>query len=525
MRLGTSLAAPSLPSAAASPADTLSTASAEKTASAKKPAKNGGNSHSIPPAADTAEYVWPLGVVAGLPASAAAATSSPKSAAERSEVTVGSAGDHPAVQQLLSAVFQAPSRDEFSASLEDPFYEPCDRVLLKRGPQLLGHAHVASRVVRFDGDDLPASLLYRTAVLPEHRGRGHGRRLLDRVDDVMRSEGSLLGLLTTRVPHFFRRNDWVVCMRHSHASVGTRDLLAQLSARGFAPHEADDTLNIRPWRHVELPSLVRLYDDRLRRASGPLQRTEAYWRWLVGRQAAETIFVALAGPKRFDFDFHDDSIVGYVVVKDDRILELVASPRHPGTAERLLARACGDAIERDHHVVRLHLAPDDGLWPVVEEAEGLLQRGEACQGEVSMVKLLDPPAFLQRLLPKLDVRLEAAPTRGPAARSPECSGVGASVGTARSLKLPLELGLIVNQWRTRLSLSRRGVRLMNTTPGKTWLKLNPADFTRLLLGHLDLTDAETLSRIQSSSPTAVAAAAALFPQLPLWRPPLDDLLV
>src|SRR5688572_19743258 len=37
------------------------------------------------------------------------------------------AGDHHSVHQFLMAVFQGPCRDTFLASLDDPFYEPCDR--------------------------------------------------------------------------------------------------------------------------------------------------------------------------------------------------------------------------------------------------------------------------------------------------------------------------------------------------------------------------------------------------------------
>lgn len=508
MRPGSSVG-PSFPSSAASLADRLSTdnrASANHTSANHTAAKPKSATGAIPEAS-LDEYVWPLGVVAGVPPEPVGkSTRSAGEPRDPCEVAPASAGDHPAIQQLLSAVFHAPSREEFSASLEDPLYEPCDRIVLKRGPQLLGHVHLAQRAMRFQGESLPVSALHRLAVLPEFRNRGYGLRLLSQVDAAMKAEGSVLGLLTTRAPHFFRRKDWVVCMRHSHAVVGARDLLAQLSARGFAPHGADDTINIRPWRHVELPSLVRLYAEETAAAFGPYERTEAYWRWLVGRQAAENIFVALAGPKRFDFDFHDDSIVGYVIQRDDRIVELVASAQHPGTAERLLARACGESIERDHHVVRLHLAPSDPLWRIVEGAEGELHRSEASQGEVTMVKLLDPEGFLHRLLPTLHDRAAAAQQAG-------------------RLRRPLELGIVVGEHRLRLSISQRSAKVSRGAPGRSWIQLSKADFTRMLLGHLDLAEAADAGRVKSSTRPTLEAAAALFPRLPLWHPPLDDMLV
>src|SRR5262245_36589901 len=59
------------------------------------------------------------------------------------------AGDHPAVHQLLSAVFHAPSRDAFYSSLDDPFYEPRDRLLVKRGQRIVAHLHLTKRVMHF----------------------------------------------------------------------------------------------------------------------------------------------------------------------------------------------------------------------------------------------------------------------------------------------------------------------------------------------------------------------------------------
>lgn len=433
-------------------------------------------------------YVWPLGVSA-LPVDAV-------------QCGPAGAGDHAAVHQLLTAVFQGPSKDDFSAALEDPFYEPCDRLVVKRGSQVLSHVHLAQRSMRFGDLTFPATLVYRLATLPEYRGRGYATRLLDAAVGPMTDDGAVLALLTTRAPHFFRRSGWVVCMRHSHAFVGARDLLAQLSARGFAPHGPNDAINIRPWRHVELPSLVRLYQEHTARSFGPLERTEAYWRWLVNRQGTDGIFVALAGPKRFDFDFDDASIVGYCLQRDDRIVELVASPKHPGVKERLLSRACGEAIEHDDHIVRLDLSPTDPLWNVVAAAGGRMHRDEVSGGEVTMVKLLDPVGFLRRLLPTLHARAQSG-----------------------GLRRPTELGLVVDDLRLRVIATRRSVKVQKGPPGRALLKLSSADFTRLLLGHLDVPVAAAEKRVKASNRIAVELAAVLFPRLPLWHPPMDDLLV
>src|SRR5690348_353857 len=95
-----------------------------------------GVSHAPSGAADG--YVWPLGVAA-LPIDAV-------------QCGPAGAGDHAAIHQLLTAVFQGPSKDDFSASLEDPFYEPCDRLVVKRGSQVLAHLHLAARTMQFGGE-------------------------------------------------------------------------------------------------------------------------------------------------------------------------------------------------------------------------------------------------------------------------------------------------------------------------------------------------------------------------------------
>ena len=59
--------------------------------------------------------------------------------------------------------------------------------------------------------------------------------------------------------------------------------------------------------------------------------------------------------------------------------------------------------------------------------------------------------------------------------------------------------------------------------GRSYLRLNVADFTRLVLGQLDWDRALEESRVVPSTGLAADAARVLFPPLPFWRPMLDDL--
>ena len=58
---------------------------------------------------------------------------------------------------------------------------------------------------------------------------------------------------------------------------------------------------------------------------------------------------------------------------------------------------------------------------------------------------------------------------------------------------------------------------------KVLLVEDDPDFTRLVLGHLDWDQALSDGRMQPSTNIALCAGRALFPTLPLWFPPFDNL--
>ena len=91
------------------------------------------------------------------------------------------------------------------------------------------------------------------------------------------------------------------------------------------------------------------------------------------------------------------------------------------------------------------------------------------------------------------------------------------------LPRPLELGLSVDGQKYLLEITRQGTRAVSHRLGRSYLKLNVADFTRLLLGQLDWPRALSEGRVEASTGLAQEAAPVLFPRLPLWRPPWDDL--
>jgi len=413
-------------------------------------------------------------------------------------VAVGSAGDHLAVQHLLTSIFQGPSRDEFSGLLDDPFYEPRHRLLVQRGDQTVSHLLLSKRVMQLGSLSFPTDCVSWLGTLPEFRNQGFATRLVRAAEESMHRDGAVLGVLKTSSPHFFRRFGWALCGRHSQAQAGTRDLLAQLSATGLAPGQS--TVGIRPWRQVELPALMRLYNQRMAGRAGHVERTEAYWRWLVSRKCFERLYVAVDGQDNFDLEDDPAKIVGYLILREDRVLELVAADSHPHVARELLARACSEAIERDYNMVTLHAPPDDPLFETFEVAGGALQNAESHQGEVYMARLMNPTGFLKLLCPELHMRADKA-----------------------KMTRPCELGLLLDGVKYRLIVSRRSVKLARNKIGRSYLACSLANFTRLVLGHFDVEEAIAAGRLRSSTQLATDTARVLFPQLPLWRPPLDEI--
>jgi predicted N-acetyltransferase YhbS len=417
----------------------------------------------------------------------------------RLPVVPAGAGDHPAIFHFLTALFQEPSRAEFKASIEDPFYEPRDRLLIHRGRRLVAHAHATHRTMQFAGLQLPVAGLDWLGVLSESRGQGIGRHLLLAAEKQMAAGGALVGLLRTRIPHFFRRTGWAVCGRHSFSRATARSLLARLLDCGLHQRRPRG-LHVRPWRRWELGAVLRIYHRNLAHACGSLERSEAYWQWLLRRQAYDQLYVALEGPDLLDLEETSTRVVGYAAIHGERIVELQTAGDHPRAAGELLARTCGDAIEHDRHCVQLDAPPGNPLHALFLEAGGIHHHHEADRGEVYMARLLDPLGLLRRLGEEF---LRRADTAG--------------------LPRPLDLGLLVDGRKYQVELARDAVKVTGQKIGRSYLSLNVADFTRLVLGELDWDRAKAEGRLEVSTQIAEEAGRILFPEQPLWYPPFDHL--
>jgi len=423
---------------------------------------------------------------------------------KRSRVIRARAGDHPAIHKLLLAVFHGPSSAEFHALHDEPSYEPTDRLLIMRRTRVLAHVHVTKRVLHFDTLRIPVAGLLHLATLPEHRSKGHATALLEEAERQMAADGAVMGMLRTTIPRFFQRAGWAVCGRHCYSTASARGILSYLEALRASDEKIyvrpRRPLNIRLWRHVEQDALVRLHAENAARRHGTFHRTYAQWRWLISRKAYDRIYVAINGRDNFPLKEAARRIVGYAVTREGRILELITSRRHPSASRELLARICADAMERNDPRISFDGPPDDPLHGVIEAAGGRHCRCEADRDEVFMAKLLDPVGFINLLCPVLHARAvkAAAPER-------------------------CELGLAMAGRKHCLAFTKRRVELKSGKLGRSYLTLEEGELTQLLTGHLNVAEAVAAGQIEASTQIALDIARKVFPQMPTWHPPLDDL--
>ena len=421
--------------------------------------------------------------------------------------TPASPADRTLIHAFLVSIFQQPSSAEFHAQTEDPLYEWTDRLLVKRGSQIVSHLRLTNHEMQFGELPLPFASIHDLATLPEYRGRGCANELLRVADEQMFAGGALFGVLHTHHPEWFAQRGWVVFGGHSYSEAGARDILSKLNDQTtrrptswIVDESSKPALNIRLWRHVEEAALHRLYAENTAGSFGPLVRSEAHWRWLIGRHGYDRIYVAIDGPDKLELDEQLKPIVGYAAVKDGRILELMTSASCPEAAAQLLGRACGDAIEGDHHPVRLDAPRDHSLHRLLAEAGGQFHGGLSAQGMVWMVKLLDPIGLLRRLGPLFHRRAKQA-----------------------QMSLPSELGIQFDNEKLRIVLSRRTTRIDSGKLGRSYLCMRRKQLAQLLLGHLDVSEAIAPERLTASTRVAFENAQRLFPRTAQWFPPLDGL--
>lgn len=425
------------------------------------------------------------------------------SSADRSgehEFAVEQAGtcDHVLVPELLRAAGEWHSPEDFASRLDEPSYEPADRLVVRHGGRLVAHALLIHRGGWFGGSLLPVGGLVDLACLPEFRASGIERHLLETAQRRLRDQGAIVGLVRTRRTSLFREAGWSPASWQGWSQVAVTDLLAHLPPH--ARPRRRRRLKVRIWRRVELDRLMPVYRHGVRNQWGGVERSEPYWRWLCSRNAHTEIIVADHSKRRADQPDQSAAIVAFAVICGDQIVELVHRPGHELAGPLLLSRACQDAIERDHRTISLHTRASDPLHELLVTAGGTWQSPTSSHCELLMCKLFDARGWIEHLQPLLCRR-----------------------ATAAGITLPCEIGIHTGDQRYRLRLTDFASRLVPDARAAAEVVCQAEDFGPLLLGNADSRTLERQGKLVTRRRELSKTIRALFPPVVYWQSALDSM--
>ncbi len=418
------------------------------------------------------------------------------------QLTAGNAGDHRLVHAMLRAANQAPSYEDFLAWLDEPMYEPSDRLLVKLDGAIIAHVQVLKRVAWFHGVKLPIGGVDCLATLPEYRDAPYERLLVAAAEDALHNAQAVVAFTRTDRFDAFRQRGWSNIGFPTYTEANVHEVIARLSVPATVEPLAPriKPLRIRLWRHVELDALLEVYRQAAAPTWGSLDRSEAYWRWLVGRHAHDDLIVAIDGRDDWESLESPSHIVGYAITRGSQVVELATLPKFRRAAEPLLARACQDAVERDHRSISLHIPLTDPLHELMLSAGGRSLTGERPGCGPWMLKLLDPTRWIESLY---EVLLERARTA--------------------EIARPLAISFDTGRHQYRLELTRRSSHFARADGASADVKCPAETLGALFCSTLDVTAATQSGKLDFRNPDAAARVAALFPQVSFWQSPLDSL--
>lgn len=424
----------------------------------------------------------------------------------RACILAGSQSDHAQVLELLVHTRQAPLAEDFQSRLDQPSYQPSNRLLVRRDRSLIAHVHLAGHIAWFDGQRVPLVKFEDFAALPEYRHAGYEDELVRMAESMATADGAVAAVAHADRPEFFQQHGWSLLRGQGHTRADARGVLAHLDAQSAARRRRRAGVAVRTWRHFEMDALRAIYDQIVEGLWGPLYRSEACWQWLIGRKAQDQILLAVEQRRvsateddNDEVDGAEGRIVGYAVVRGSCIVEMMTAPGFASARTQLLARACRDAIDRDHHWISLYTPAADALHELLVTAGGAWISDAMAGGPRWLLKLLAPEKWVERLYPTWHARARAA-------------------GVPR----PFELGLAAGRERWRFTLTRRSARLerVDALPAD-WVEGAPWAIDSLLAGNLAIKPALAEGSLRWSDPKLYAALAAVFPARLFWQSPLE----
>jgi hypothetical protein len=424
-------------------------------------------------------------------------------------IITANTGDHPLILQLLIQARHQQLADDFQSRLDQPNYRPADRLLVRRGKALLGHVHVASHIAWFEGQRVPLVKLEDFSILPEYGESNYDRELLAAAESIAADEGAVLAVVHTERPEWFARNGWTLLRGQGHTRASARAVLAHLDAQDQFRRRRRPAVHVRTWRHFELDKIRELYDNVAAHWWASLFRSEASWQWLIGRKAQDQVLLAglwskngappTLEPESQMPDAAAEQAVGYAIVCGGCIVEMLTAPGNSTARVQLLARACRDAMDRDHQTISLYTQAADPLHELLVTAGGAWIDDGATGGPRWMLKLLAPERWVER-----------------------CYELWRRRARAADMPRPFDVGFETDQGSYRFTLTRRSSRLdaSQDLPGDR-IQCDRLTLDSLLTGNLAVPRAIQRGELRLSRAELAVPLAALFPPRLFWQSSLE----
>jgi hypothetical protein len=181
------------------------------------------------------------------------------------------------------------------------------------------------------------------------------------------------------------------------------------------------------------------------------------------------------------------------------MIEMMTLPDFAGARTQLLARACQEAMDRDHHSISLYTPAADPLHELLVTAGGAW-RSDSSDGKPRwLAKLLSPEKWVDRLYPMWHERAKSA-------------------GVSR----PFELGFNVGGEKYRFTLTRRSSRFEQVTePLEARIECTRPTMESLLLGNLSIATAVDHGKLRVLHGDLAGELAAIFAPRIFWQSALE----
>ncbi len=454
-------------------------------------------------------------------------------------VETARSADHIEIHQLLRAAFHAPTTAEFAAQLDEPGYQPSERLVIRHRREIVSHLRLVPRTLEFDGQRVRAMMLSELVTSAPWQRRGLARHLVSAAQHVAREQGVTLLLARTKFPQLFSALRWQEASLQWSSLADARQVLAKLALWSSSNQKelfADDedapitftqgrtpTRNIpvvvRPLRRIDYVSLRELYASAAPTMRGWPVRSDEYWDWLLGKGACDSMLVAAVRDPKAGNALGSEKIVGYAFAREGRLVEHLVLPGYVEAAEQLLARVCSDVLESDRGNIRVDAPLLSPLHEHLRAAGGQTVTPQQTCGQKWMMLPLGAVSLLEKSLPSITARAAKISDTKTATLSLRIG----SVNKARE-KSAGEVSLRAPQKQFRLQLYRSGVKLVEAAATSPSITLSETCLGMLLLGQWSVESAIARGELDASSAAAAKLAETLFPSQ-LWHiPPLDDLL-